>query len=79
MFFSYQLQLVGGPDDGATFGCRELPPFWEVIKAATASTCDILGVPEFLGFDRYWRSDKVTEDGTILYYYEDLYEETVTA
>ncbi len=77
--FSYQIQLVGGPDDGATFKTLTLPAFWSVEKryALTRMTLGFRG--DELS-DRYWRSDRVTEGGLVLYYHEDCYgNEEVTA
>lgn len=71
--FPYQLQLVGGPDDGATFHTTELPPFWEMLKKRDQIACILMGSDASLASDRYWRSDKVTDEGIVLYYHEGVY------
>lgn len=77
--FQYELQLVGGPDDGATFHSMNLPPYWEMLKAKDMMACVLLDVDDSIIADRYWRTDKVTEAGIVLYYHESIQNTGVLA
>ncbi len=77
--FQYLLQLFGGPDDGAIFHSNVLPPYWEMLKAKDKVACILLDVDDSIIADRYWKTDKVTDQGIVLYYHEGLQDNGVLA
>lgn len=71
-FVGFTIQLLGGPDDGATFRTWELPPTWEMLKRSKSIACDVLGEAEDKHVDTYWHTADLSERGYVIYEHESL-------
>lgn len=67
---TFTIQLVGGPDDGATFMTVDLPKFWEMLSENVCDTCYRRGFHTPIDSERYWLSTNKTRDGHYIYYHE---------
>ena len=54
-------------------------PYMEMLKATHQVTCMMLSEDEYAVANRYWRTNQVGEDGSVLYYHDDLHWEAVPA
>ncbi len=67
---TFTIQLVGGPDDGASFETVNLPTFWEMLSENVCDACLRNGYYTPIDSERYWRSTKLTSTGQHIYYHE---------
>lgn len=66
----FNIRLVGGPDDGASFSLASLPMFWEMISEHYCAQCLKNGIHTPIYSERYWLSEQLTADGHHVYYHE---------
>lgn len=64
----YTIELIGGPDDGATFKVHQLDLYWEM----KLDSWDLDEVQEKSSM--YWKSEETTDKGHIRYYSTDAVE-----
>ena len=67
---SFEIQLVGGPDDGSSYTLKALPLFWEMISEHYCDQCLRNGIVTPIESERYWLSQKRTATGHHIYYHE---------
>ena len=60
----FEIELIGGPDDGATFQVHRLDTYWEMM----VDSWDPFEGPKT---SMYWKSDELTKEGRVRYYSQD--------